>query len=110
MSSTMLKDTKNLPQERQKEPQPHSASLLSEAPRTSLKPEVTCSEDHQRSSTSHQWFEMIGAPRMSLKPEVTFSEGQYISSTYHHWFERHTGLSLDEAIALGLAEREHAST
>jgi hypothetical protein len=41
------------------------------------------------------------------KPEVTCSDDQYESFTYRKWFARHTGLSLDEALTLGLATREH---
>lgn len=36
---------------------------------------------------------------------VQLALDQYQSSTYHKWFERHTGLSLDEALALGLAKK-----
>jgi hypothetical protein len=48
-----------------------------------------------------------GAPQAPLKPELTFSDDQFESSTYQKWLARHTGLSLDEAITLGLARREH---
>lgn len=44
----------------------------------------------------------------SRKPELTFSDDQYQSFTYQKWFARHTGLSLDEALTLGLATREDA--
>jgi hypothetical protein len=46
------------------------------------------------------------APR---QPELTFSDDQYESFTYNKWFERHTGLSLDEALTLGLARRDHST-
>jgi hypothetical protein len=45
------------------------------------------------------------APR---SPEPTFSDDQYESFTYNKWFERHSGLSLDESIARGLATRDHS--
>jgi hypothetical protein len=83
---------------------------LPEVSSPAVQSEGIFSDNHSRSPTFHRWYEMLEAPRTSRPPEVTFSENQYTSSTYHHWFERHTGLSLDEAIALGLAEREHAST
>jgi methylphosphotriester-DNA--protein-cysteine methyltransferase len=98
-------DQRTIPQETQSS----STRLLPEVPGIAVKPEVTFSENHYRSPTFHSWFEMLEAPRTSRPSEVTLSEDQYTSSTYHRWFERHTGLSLDEAIALGLAEREHAS-
>jgi hypothetical protein len=44
----------------------------------------------------------------SKNPELTFSDDQYQSFTYQKWFARHTGLSLDEALTLGLARREDA--
>ena len=43
----------------------------------------------------------------SRQPEVACSDDRYESFTYQKWFARHTGLSLDEAITLGLARREH---
>lgn len=48
------------------------------------------------------------APVAPRKPEVTCSDDQYESFTYKKWFARHTGLSLDEALTLGLARREDA--
>ncbi len=50
---------------------------------------------------------MPTTPVASMKPEITFSDDEYESFTYKKWFERHTGLSLDEAITLGLATREY---
>jgi hypothetical protein len=49
------------------------------------------------------------APVAPIQPELTFSDDQYGSSTYNKWFERHTGLSLDEALTLGLATRDHST-
>ena len=43
----------------------------------------------------------------SRQPELTFSDDQYQSFTYRKWFAWHTGLSLEEALTLGLAKREH---
>ena len=37
--------------------------------------------------------------------QALITTDQYESSTYQRWFERQTGLSVDEAIALGLARR-----
>lgn len=45
----------------------------------------------------------------SVQPELTFSDEQYESFTYKKWFARHTGLSLDEALARGLATRDHST-
>lgn len=49
-----------------------------------------------------------GVPVAPRKPELTFSDDQYESFTYRKWFERHTGLSLDDVLMLGLATREDA--
>lgn len=49
------------------------------------------------------------APVAPRQPELTFSDDQYESFTYNKWFERHTGLSLDEALTLGLAKRDHST-
>ena len=59
--------------------------------------------DHQRPSpiVARSIPPAPGAPvQMAL-----ISTTQYQSSTYHTWFERHTGFSVDEALALGLAKR-----
>ena len=37
--------------------------------------------------------------------QALISTDQYESSTYQKWFARQTGLSVNEAIALGLARR-----
>ena len=37
--------------------------------------------------------------------QALITTDQYESSTYQRWFECQTGLSVDEAIALGLARR-----
>jgi hypothetical protein len=37
--------------------------------------------------------------------QMLISPDQYESFTYQKWFARQTGLSVDEAIALGLAKR-----
>ena len=44
-------------------------------------------------------------PSLPLAPaqQAFISIDPYESSTYQKWFERHTRLSVDEAIALGLA-------
>ncbi len=72
---------------------------------TTLKGPGSTPQEPQTSSA----YRLPGAPKTVVKPEVIFSEDQYTSSTFHKWFERHTGLSLDEALTLGLAEREQVS-
>jgi hypothetical protein len=106
MPSVTLKGPESIPQETQ----PSNMPRLPSEKVTAVQQEALASEDHSRSPTFHRWFERLGAPSIAARPEVAFSEDQYSSSTYHHWFERHIGLSLDEALALGLAKREHAST
>jgi hypothetical protein len=49
------------------------------------------------------------APGARIQPELMFSDNQYESFTYNKWFERHTGLSLDEALTLGLVTRDHST-
>lgn len=44
------------------------------------------------------------APVLAIQ-QALITTDQYESSTYHKWFARQTGLSVDEAIALGLARR-----
>ncbi len=108
--SSLLTTTKADPRTPPHATQTSNMPPLPEVSSLAVQSEGSFSEEHSRSPTYHRWYEMLEAPRPSRPPEVTFSEDQYTSSTYHKWFERHTGLSLDEAIALGLAEREQAST
>ena len=44
-------------------------------------------------------------PSVTTVQQAVISTDQYESSTYQKWFERQTGLSVEEAIALGLARR-----
>src|SRR5690349_6007994 len=45
----------------------------------------------------------LPSPPLAPVQQALISIDQYESSTYQKWFERHTGLGVDEAIALGLA-------
>ncbi len=45
----------------------------------------------------------LPSPPVAPVQQALISTSQYESSTYQKWFERQTGLSVDEAIALGLA-------
>jgi hypothetical protein len=64
---------------------------------------------HQHPAPLSDALTLPTAPVAPRKPEVTFSDDQYESFTYNKWFERHTGLSLDEALTLGLATRDHST-
>jgi hypothetical protein len=63
----------------------------------------------QHPALSDSALTMPLTPIAPIQPDLTFSDDQYESVTYHKWFERHTGLSLDEAITLGLATRDHST-
>jgi len=52
-------------------------------------------------SSAHSLPPKLGVPVQ----QAVISIDQYESSTYQKWFERQTGLSVEEAIALGLARR-----
>ena len=45
----------------------------------------------------------LPSPPVAPVQQALISIDQYESSTYQKWFARQTGLSVDEAIALGLA-------
>ena len=47
----------------------------------------------------------LPSPPVAPVKQAFISIDQYESSTYQKWFARQTGLSVDEAIALGLARR-----
>jgi hypothetical protein len=50
-------------------------------------------------SSAHE----LPSPPVAPVQQALISTNQYESSTYQKWFERQTGLSVDEAIARGLA-------